>query len=160
MKWLVCINDEGVQCKVPVGKDTEKAAEEQKNLKKYGKIMFVFDSGGKDPDKDYEAQKEYGQWLKRATDKLHKKYGAASPSEVGGYNLRKQYAMGNGIEVLANLDDAKDYDEFAKNYSGLEGAVDILLNTERIMSGNYNRENPGKSVMKMIKKLQLEIDDE
>ncbi len=39
MNWLVAINDEGVQCKVPMGKEVTKAAEEQKNLKKYGKII-------------------------------------------------------------------------------------------------------------------------
>jgi len=157
MKWLAVINDEGIQAKIPAGRDTDKAAEEQKNMKKYAKIMFIFYSHGKDPEGDYDDRKEYGQFLKDLTSKLHKKYGAADPSDFFGYNLRKQYAMGNGLEVLADLD-AKDYQEFTKKYRGIQGAIDILLNTEKIMSGSYNRAEPGKSVHKLIRKLEIEAE--
>jgi hypothetical protein len=160
MKWLVCINDEGVQCQIPAGRDPDKAAEEQKDLKKYAKIKFVFEfgEGGHNPDGDYQDQKSFGHFLNIETQKLHKKYGAADPHDFFGYNLRKQTSLGKGLEVLSDLD-AENYSEFRKKYSGIKGAIDILLNTEKIMSGSYDRENPGKSVMKLIKKLEIEAED-
>ncbi len=156
MKWIVVINDEGIQAKVPVGDNLKDAERDQNNLKKYGYIKFIFESDP--PGQNPERNREYREWFAEETEKLHKKYGAASPREIGGYNMRKQTAMGNGVEILADLD-AKDYDEFGKKYSGYNGATEILLNTERILSGRYNRDNPGKSISNLIKKLEISADE-
>jgi hypothetical protein len=157
MKWLVVINTEGVQGQVPVGKgDLKKAAEEQKALKNRVKIMYAFEFA-KDPDGDYQDRKSFEDYYKVHTARLHKKYGAASPQEIAGYNLRKQVAMGDGIEVQAELD-ADDYDEFRKKYGGTKGAIDILLSTEKVMSGAGK--DPAKAVSKLIRKLEIEAEDE
>lgn len=153
--WLVTINDEGVQCKILAGSErgAKKAAEEQKVLKNHAKIKFVF-KFEKDPAGDYEDKQAFRDFLNVQVQDLFKKYGAASPEEFYGYNMRKRVAMGNGMEVLAKLD-AKNYDEFHRNYSGIDGAIDILLSADRIMSGDYDRKGPGKSVSKLIRKLEI-----
>jgi hypothetical protein len=156
MKWLVCINDEGVQCQVPAGRDVEKAAKEQKSLKNHAKIIFVFKFPGANPDGDYEEGRKFGEFFKTKTQELHKKYGAADPAEFMGYNIRKRAALGNGIEVLAELD-ADDYSEFRKKYGGIDGAIDILLNTKKVMTGAGK--DPGKAVNKLIRKLEIEKEE-
>lgn len=153
--WLVVINDEGVQCQVLAGPESgaKKAAEEQKTLKNYAKIKFIF-KFALDPDGDYEDKQAFRDFLNVQVQDLFKKYGAASPQEFSGYNMRKRVAMGNGMEILAKLD-AKNYDEFHRGYSGIDGAIDILLSADRIMSGDYDRNSPGKSVSKLIRKLEI-----
>jgi len=162
MKWLVCINSEGKQCQIPAGKgDLKKAAEEEKALNKQAKIRFIFEfgEGGQDPDKDYQNRETFKHFKNVLKQRLYKKYGAADPSEYFGYSLRKAYAMGDGIEVLADLD-ADDFDEFKKKYSGAKGAAKILWSTEKIMSGSYDRNEPAKTISKMIRKLEIEAEDE
>jgi hypothetical protein len=135
------------------GRDVAKAAKEQKGIKNHAMIMFVFDNPGKDP---VVRPREFNEYLGKITKKLHTKYGAADPAEFFGYQIRKQYAMGNGIEVLADLD-ADDYREFGKKYSGIDGAIKILYNTEKVMTGAGK--DPAKAVSKLIRKLEIEAED-
>jgi hypothetical protein len=139
-----------------MGKDVEKAAIEQKSLAKYAKIKFAFEFA-KDPDGSWEDKKSFANFLSVLTQRLHKKYKASDPAEFHGYKLRKQYSLGSGIEVLADLD-AKDYDEFRKKYKGIQGAIDILLSTKKVMSGGTK--DPARDVSKLIRKLEIEAEDE
>lgn len=163
MKWLVCVNSEGVQCQVPTGTNTKKAAEELKVLLNRAKIKFAFEykSGGHDPNSsDYETEKAFGQFLAELTRKIHEKYGAASPAEFTGYTMRKRYAMGDGIEVMADLD-ADNYEEFHKKYHGAQGGIDILDRTVKLMSPPVSdKDKAAKLIFKFRKKLEAEKEDE
>jgi len=120
-------------------------------------FAFEFGGGGHDPDGHGLDKNNFMNFLKVLTQKLHKKYGAADPQEFFGYNMRKQYAMGSGVEVLADLD-AKNYGEFSKKYRGIQGAIDILLSTKKVMSGGGK--DPAKTIFKLVRKLEIEAEDE
>jgi hypothetical protein len=161
MKWLVCINSDGIQCQIPIGKDPSAAAKEASGIKKHAKVQFIFEfgEGGHDPDSnDYQDRRTFEDFLNIRVQRLHAKYFAASPGEVAGYNVRKAVAIGDGLEVLADLD-ANDYKEFHNKYSGTKGAKDILYSTERVMSGGGSTsESAAKAVDKLIRKLEIEED--
>ena len=160
MDWLVCINNEGIQCQVPVGKKgaSKKIAADEEGLEKKSKIKFIFEfgEGGEDPDKGYQNQKTFKDFHNVERQRLYKKYGAAAPSEIKGYSLRTHYVIGDGVEVLAELD-AKNYEEFKKKYSGINGAIEVLYNTKKVMKGAGH--NPAKTVSKLIRKLEIETED-
>lgn len=161
MKWLVTINSEGIQCQVPVGKNISAAAAEEKSLENRAQIVFIFKHATAPPkpgswDISPVFVRAWSDEKAKARRVLHKKYGAATPGEISGYNLRKQYAMGDGVEVLADLD-AKDYDEFRKKYSGFDGAIGVLERTEKVMSGAGK--DPAKTINKLIRKLEIEAED-
>lgn len=153
MKWLVLIDAKGIQGQIKAGTDIAAAAEEEKSLEKRTKIIWAFEK--QDYQKDDQDAK-FADFVKKKRNELSKKYNAASPDEFFGYNMRKRYANFEGIEVLADLD-ANDYSDFHKKYSGLKGAIEILANTEKVMSGGGN--DPAKAVHKMMRRLEIEDED-
>lgn len=158
MKWLVVINDEGMQAQVPVGEDIEKDAKEEKNLKNRIQLIIVLEHGI-DPQSEMSRneKEEYNELFNKYRNTFYRNKKSATPAEMLGYNMRKRYVGGKYIEVLADLD-AKDYSEFSRKYRGYQGAIDILWNTEKIMTGASS--DPIKTVKKWIKKLEVEAEDE
>jgi hypothetical protein len=148
MKWLVLIDDNGVQGQIKAGTDVAAAAAEEKSLEKRAKIMWAFERN--DPSE------KFSEYFKIKRNELSKKYNAATPDEFFGFNMRKRFANFNGLEVLADLD-ANDYPDFHKKYQGLKGAIEILSNSEKVMSGGGK--DPAKAVHKMIRRLELEDED-
>lgn len=159
-KWLVAIDEEGIQAQFGLGSgDMEKNAEEEKKLKENAenraKVIYVF---------EYEEHPGSGSnrrlqdLIRRRRDQFYQERGAFNPAEMMGYNMRKTTIGGNYIEVLADLPNADNIQQFQRNYSGLDGAIEILLSTEKIMHGAGK--DPAKSVMKWIKKLELEKEED
>ena len=159
-KWLVTIDDEGVQAQFGLGSgDMDKNAEDEKafskiDLKNKAKVIFVF-TRKKLPSDDYSDRRELDSIAKGMKSSFYQKRGAFDPSEHFGYDMRKK-SLGKYIEVVSELE-ADDVSEFHRKYSGLDGAIDILFNAERIMSPTTD---PGKTIMKWVKRLELEQEDD
>jgi hypothetical protein len=166
MEWLVVIDDEGVQAQYLMGKSTEKAAQEEVGLKKHARIVFAFenkiDPEGRTPDnmewREWrEIQENWKEFVRKRVGDIHAKWGASPAPMKHGYDIRKT-TLKNYIEVLAELD-AKDYDQFHKNYQGLDGAIEILASTIKLMSPHVaTAEEAGEKVMKWMTKLRNEQD--
>lgn len=175
MQWLVAIDEEGVQMQYLMGVDTEKAAKEESGLKNKAKCIFktherlklVFEFGYDpiDPrgshnrkmsrDEERQWDRDFQNFYNNMKEKLSKKYKASSPREKYGYDIRKT-TLRNYIEVLADLD-AKDYDQFRNNYSGLDGAIDILGSTIKLLHPHADTSiEASEKVTKWITKLQNE----
>ena len=159
-----------------MGKDTKKAAQEESGLKDKAKCIFktherlkiVFNSGfdpiedwpyGQGKNLDYDEQRkwnrEFNTFYNEMRNELSKKYGASNPSGKYGYEIRKS-TLRNYIEILADLD-AKDYDEFHKNYQGLLGAIDILYSTISLLHPHVNSSSEASDkIIKWTTKLKNE----
>lgn len=161
-KWLVTIDEEGVQTQFGLGSgDMEQNAKDEKafnkeNLANKAKVIFTFEQG-RAPNDGYRDKDSLSSIQKRLKGDFYKKRGAFNPAEYFGYQMRQKTISGKYIEVVAELD-ADDIGEFHQKYSGLDGAIEILLSAERLMKPTTD--NPGKTIMKWIKKLELEKEDE
>jgi len=176
MQWLVVIDEEGVQAQYLMGKDTKKAAGEEVGLKDKAKCLFktherlkiIFEYGYDPVDEksstlkqlDWDTQRQWNREFKDfyngMREELSKKYSASGPQGKYGYDIRKT-TLRNYIEVLAELDDAKDYNEFHKNYQGLEGAIDILYSTISLLHPRANSSSEASDkIIKWTTKLQNE----
>jgi hypothetical protein len=157
-KWLCVINDEGIQAKFLAGTNIAAAAKDTKDMMRHAKIMYIFETGLNPNSREYEDQKKYSAYITKKEKEITEKHGAWSQSEYFGYDLRKRYIGSDYIEVLADID-AKDIDEFQKKYSGIKGAIEILQNTEKLMSPRAeNSEKASKLISKQIRKLQIELE--
>lgn len=160
-KWLVTIDDQGVQAQFGLGSgDMEQNAKDEKLFSKgrlidKAKIIFVFEYG-QVPSDSYSDKDKLKSIQQKMKNSFYQKRGAFNPSEYFGYQMR-QKTLNNYIEVVSELD-ADDVSEFHRKYSGIEGAIEILYNTEKVMKGSGG--DPAKTVMKWIKKLELEKEDE
>lgn len=157
MKWLVSINDEGIQCQFLMGRDLEISAAKEKefgkNVVERSKIVHIFEKGP--ISDDYTGTSSLGEIIRKRRANFYKGEEAWSDAEKIGYDLRKR-SLGKYIEVLAELD-ADNLDEFEKNYSGYKGAIAILYSTEKVMWGAGS--GASKAVAKMIRKLEIEAED-
>jgi hypothetical protein len=180
MNWLICIDEEGVQCQLILGKDLDKAQKEASVLKNRAKCLFkpherllyVFKKGF-DPiekwppdknvswstsDEEREWEKEFKEFYHDMQSKLSKKYGAATGAEKHGYDIRKS-TLRNYIEIVASLDNANTYEEFYKNYPGLEGALELLQSATKLMHPHAeDSRDASEKIVRWMKKLQNEID--
>jgi hypothetical protein len=160
MKWLVTINDEGIQAQFQAGENLDKSVEVEKKFKEdieqRAQIIFVFQEG-KAPTEHYNDRQIISTIKNKRASEFYASQKSWTPHEKWGYDLRKRYAGGNYIEVLADLD-AKDISEFHKNYKGSKGVADILINTERVYSGAGK--DAAKTVARWIKRFQAIEDEE
>jgi hypothetical protein len=182
MQWLVVIDEEGVQAQYLMGKDTKKAAKEETGLKDKAKCLFktherlkiAFEYGYDPVDEksstssikaikqlDWDEQRrwnsEFQDFYNKMREDLSKRYSASGPREKYGYDIRKT-TLRNYIEVLAELD-AKDYNEFHKNYQGLPGAIDILYSTISLLHPHVNSSSEASDkIIKWTTKLKNEED--
>ena len=140
MQWLVCIDTTGILQQFKVGKDISLATKKEKSLENQAKVIFTF-------DKEIELK----ELIKIRRSGLAKEMEAWNLN-MQGYNMRKS-TFTDYIEILADVD-ATNYSEFTKEFSGLRGAINLLLHTIKVMRGGGN---PGKTQWKWIEKLELEI---
>lgn len=161
MIWQVCVSRRGVEQQLCLG-DNDKIARAQRSfMHKYDKLLIKYLFNGwkasQVTDSTWYKGTIYEKEIRDGLSEIAKKYGAGEVYGAQyGYNMRKS-TLEDYVEVLADLD-AKDYSEFHKKYPGLEGAIDILHSSERVLHGAGN--DAAKAVNRMVKKLQFEISEE
>jgi hypothetical protein len=156
------MNSEGLQCKIPAGIPNQYPDKFYLHELNQMKMKYIWEHDGQDPDKlTYSKDKEeWGSLYKNKYNEIADRFNLPRLGEYQGYQLRKRIALGDGIEVLADLD-AKGYDEFEKKYRGYQGLIDILMSTERVLTGHGGSpESAAKKVVKMIKMFEIEAEDE
>lgn len=148
MKYLVCINTDGLQCKFKLGKDpvsTQLKIQSEIN-KEIIRMLFEI---GKDPrnTKEFENKKK----------EIIKDFSTKDDFWLGyhGYEIRKT-TIGKYIEVQIEMDE-KDFIDAEQN--GLDGVIEILQNVEKLISPSAkDSREAGEIVFKWIKRLQNEKD--
>ena len=151
MNYLVCINQEGVQCKFKVGKDPKKAEILIKRTLNQHYIKSIFKYNG-DPSKmDFSVREVFSDERKKIKSKILEKFDIWSG--YGGYQIRKT-AIGKYVEVLVDMKEKEFKDAESR---GLDGAIDILLSTKKLIKPSVkNKDEGAKIILKWIKRLENE----
>lgn len=164
MYWEVYIDRNGIQCQLKLGKNPDRIATKQMGWSdgKRIRIQLVFETEGhlKEilDDNEYAYLDSYKKALKNRMNDIADEQDVAATMEMRwGFEMRISTIKPDCIGVIAEVDDADDYDEFQRKYSGLEGAKNILLSTTAIIYGCGK--DPGKTIMKWLKRLELEEED-
>lgn len=178
MQWLVSLDNKGIQAQFKMGKDIEKSAQKEKILdfKLFAKlrVMFVFSDyyeksditflkkyphcfdGYKNKFQSYlQSINITKEILKEKIDDFYKKENSWSPTEYNMFMMRAQ-TISDGILILVDVPEST-VEKFHKAYSGKE--EDLLMSTKKIIKpAKVN--DPGKFILKWIKKFELEREDD
>jgi len=144
MKYLVCINHEGIQCKMQLGHEPERTELEIKSAQNRNLIKEIF-FRKEDPRTDISFINDQ----KEIAAEIMKKYDVSTG--YYGYQIRKT-TIGKHIEVVVDMPEK----EFNKSQGSLEGAINILHHTTKLMSPKAKTKDAAKIVLKWINRLESE----
>lgn len=163
MIWQVCISENGVEQQLCLGDNDRIAKEQESYLHSFDKTRIKLLFTGTNPqylkgDYWYKnfSKENYEEKIEKELSEIAARHGS-----IGFYSMHKGYevrksTLGDYIEVLTDLE-ADNYDEFHSLYPGLEGAINILYNSTAVLHGASA--SPAKAIMRMVKKIQLEISE-
>jgi hypothetical protein len=159
MDWQVCIDQTGVQMQLCLGDNDKIALKQRSFMHTYDKlrIKYLFNgwTGPQVMSSVWYKGTVYEKEIREGVREIAKKYGAEGYYDGEPYYQMRKSSLSDYIEVIATLD-AKNYDDFGKKYSGIDGAIEILSNTKTVLRGAGVLGDAAGAVNRMIRKLEFE----
>ena len=146
MKYLVCIDSDGVQCKFKLGDNPVRSEIKMRSRTNRASIKFLFETL-----QDPRGNKDFEEIKKEIMAKISKEDDVWTG--YNGYTIRKT-TLKKYIEVIVDMSDRQFQSAESR---GIDGAIDILLSTEKLVSPKVkSSEEVATIIQKWIKKLELE----
>ena len=164
-RYKCLITQEGLDAVIKLADDPKKAVKQMKKVRQLSdeeierraKVIYTLEEG-KDPFKidNWTLKEIVNRYRSKASSEVAKKSGGSDLGSYFGFELRKRYVGGRYLEVTAEMSESEM--KKARSMGVYKGALEVLNNIKSIHSGAGD--DPAKTVLKWMKKMEVEIEDD